>query len=100
SRSPMRSRWPRTPGSRQSRTPAARYATTTRWPLRRHEAWRSQSRVAAISVTDAAPQVGFRSVTARILDGKAVAGQIRTEVADRGRALSERGVNPGLGAAL
>ena len=29
------------------------------------------------------PQVGFRPVTARILDGKAVAGQIRSEVAER-----------------
>ena len=39
-------------------------------------------------------------MTARILDGKAVAGQIRTEVADRVRALSERGVTPGLAAVL
>jgi methylenetetrahydrofolate dehydrogenase (NADP+)/methenyltetrahydrofolate cyclohydrolase len=33
-------------------------------------------------------------VTARILDGKAIADQIRTEVADRVRALAERGVTP------
>ena len=39
-------------------------------------------------------------MTARILDGRAVAGQIRTEVADRVRALSERGVTPGLAAVL
>jgi methylenetetrahydrofolate dehydrogenase (NADP+)/methenyltetrahydrofolate cyclohydrolase len=39
-------------------------------------------------------------VTARILDGKAVAGQIRIEVADRVRALAERGVTPGLAAVL
>lgn len=39
-------------------------------------------------------------MTARILDGKAVAGQIRTEVADRVRALAERGVTPGLAAVL
>ena len=39
-------------------------------------------------------------MTARILDGKAVAGQIRIEVADRVRALAERGVTPGLAAVL
>jgi methylenetetrahydrofolate dehydrogenase (NADP+) / methenyltetrahydrofolate cyclohydrolase len=39
-------------------------------------------------------------VTARILDGKAVAGQVRIEVADRVRALAERGVTPGLAAVL
>jgi methylenetetrahydrofolate dehydrogenase (NADP+)/methenyltetrahydrofolate cyclohydrolase len=39
-------------------------------------------------------------VTARILDGKAIADQIRTEVADRVRALAERGVTPGLAAVL
>ena len=39
-------------------------------------------------------------MTARILDGKAVAAQIRSEVAERVRALSERGVTPGLAAVL
>ena len=39
-------------------------------------------------------------MTARILDGRAIAGQIRTEVADRVRALAERGVTPGLAAVL
>ncbi|MGZ4133092.1 MAG: bifunctional 5,10-methylenetetrahydrofolate dehydrogenase/5,10-methenyltetrahydrofolate cyclohydrolase [Actinomycetota bacterium] len=39
-------------------------------------------------------------MTARILDGKAIADQIRSEVADRVRALSERGVTPGLAAVL
>ncbi len=39
-------------------------------------------------------------MTARILDGKAIADQIRTEVADRVRALAERGVTPGLAAVL
>jgi methylenetetrahydrofolate dehydrogenase (NADP+)/methenyltetrahydrofolate cyclohydrolase len=34
-------------------------------------------------------------VTARIIDGKAIAAQVRTEVADRVRRLSERGVVPG-----
>ena len=40
------------------------------------------------------------AVTARILDGKAVAAQIRSEVSDRVRALAERGVTPGLAAVL
>jgi methylenetetrahydrofolate dehydrogenase (NADP+)/methenyltetrahydrofolate cyclohydrolase len=39
-------------------------------------------------------------VTARILDGKAIADQIRIEVADRVRALGERGITPGLAAVL
>ena len=39
-------------------------------------------------------------MTARILDGKAVAAQIRSEVSDRVRALAERGVTPGLAAVL
>jgi methylenetetrahydrofolate dehydrogenase (NADP+)/methenyltetrahydrofolate cyclohydrolase len=39
-------------------------------------------------------------VTARILDGKAIAAQIRSEVAERVRALAERGVTPGLAAVL
>jgi methylenetetrahydrofolate dehydrogenase (NADP+) / methenyltetrahydrofolate cyclohydrolase len=39
-------------------------------------------------------------VTARILDGKAVAAQIRSEVADRVRHLVERGITPGLAAVL
>jgi methylenetetrahydrofolate dehydrogenase (NADP+)/methenyltetrahydrofolate cyclohydrolase len=39
-------------------------------------------------------------VTARTLDGRAVAAQIRSEVAERVRALSERGVTPGLAAVL
>jgi methylenetetrahydrofolate dehydrogenase (NADP+) / methenyltetrahydrofolate cyclohydrolase len=39
-------------------------------------------------------------VTARILDGKATASQIRAEVAERVRALSEKGITPGLAAVL
>jgi methylenetetrahydrofolate dehydrogenase (NADP+)/methenyltetrahydrofolate cyclohydrolase len=39
-------------------------------------------------------------VTAQILDGKAIAAQIRSEVAERVRALAERGVTPGLAAVL
>src|SRR4051794_19194519 len=37
---------------------------------------------------------------ARIIDGKAAAAEIRAEVADRVRALSARGVTPGLAAVL
>ena len=39
-------------------------------------------------------------MTARTLDGRAVAAQIRSEVTERVRALSERGVTPGLAAVL
>jgi methylenetetrahydrofolate dehydrogenase (NADP+)/methenyltetrahydrofolate cyclohydrolase len=39
-------------------------------------------------------------VAATILDGKAIAAQIRSEVADRVRAIAERGVTPGLAAVL
>jgi methylenetetrahydrofolate dehydrogenase (NADP+)/methenyltetrahydrofolate cyclohydrolase len=39
-------------------------------------------------------------VTARILDGKAVAAQIRTEVSERVRALADSGITPGLAAVL
>jgi methylenetetrahydrofolate dehydrogenase (NADP+)/methenyltetrahydrofolate cyclohydrolase len=39
-------------------------------------------------------------VTAQLLDGKAIAAQIRSEVAERVRALAERGVTPGLAAVL
>jgi methylenetetrahydrofolate dehydrogenase (NADP+) / methenyltetrahydrofolate cyclohydrolase len=39
-------------------------------------------------------------VTARILDGRAIAAQIRSEVAERVRALAERAVMPGLAAVL
>jgi methylenetetrahydrofolate dehydrogenase (NADP+)/methenyltetrahydrofolate cyclohydrolase len=39
-------------------------------------------------------------VTARILDGRAMAGQIRREVAERVRALADRGIMPGLAAVL
>jgi methylenetetrahydrofolate dehydrogenase (NADP+)/methenyltetrahydrofolate cyclohydrolase len=39
-------------------------------------------------------------VTARILDGKATAAQIRAEVAERVRALSDKGITPGLAAVL
>jgi methylenetetrahydrofolate dehydrogenase (NADP+)/methenyltetrahydrofolate cyclohydrolase len=40
------------------------------------------------------------AVTARILDGKAIAAQIRSEVAERVRALAETGITPGLAAVL
>jgi methylenetetrahydrofolate dehydrogenase (NADP+)/methenyltetrahydrofolate cyclohydrolase len=40
------------------------------------------------------------AVTAEILDGKAIAAQIRSEVAERVQALAERGVVPGLAAVL
>jgi methylenetetrahydrofolate dehydrogenase (NADP+)/methenyltetrahydrofolate cyclohydrolase len=39
-------------------------------------------------------------VTAQILDGKAIAAQIRSEVAERVKALAERGIVPGLAAVL
>ena len=39
-------------------------------------------------------------MTARILDGKAVAAQIRSEVSERVRALAETGITPGLAAVL
>ena len=39
-------------------------------------------------------------MTARILDGRAVSAQIRSEVSERVRALSEKGVTPGLAAVL
>jgi methylenetetrahydrofolate dehydrogenase (NADP+)/methenyltetrahydrofolate cyclohydrolase len=39
-------------------------------------------------------------VTARIIDGKAMAAEIRSEVADRVRGVVERGVTPGLAAVL
>ena len=39
-------------------------------------------------------------MTARTLDGRAVAAQIRSEVSERVRALGERGVTPGLAAVL
>ncbi len=39
-------------------------------------------------------------MTARILDGKAIAAQVRSEVSERVRALAERGVTPGLAAVL
>jgi methylenetetrahydrofolate dehydrogenase (NADP+) / methenyltetrahydrofolate cyclohydrolase len=42
----------------------------------------------------------MRAVTARILDGKAIAAQIRSEVAERVRALAETGITPGLAAVL
>jgi len=40
------------------------------------------------------------AVSARILDGKAVAAQIRSEVAERIRALHDTGITPGLAAVL
>lgn len=39
-------------------------------------------------------------MTARILDGKAIAEQIRSEVSERVHALAERGITPGLAAVL
>ena len=39
-------------------------------------------------------------MSARIIDGKALAAEIRTEVADRVRRLGDRGVTPGLAAVL
>jgi methylenetetrahydrofolate dehydrogenase (NADP+)/methenyltetrahydrofolate cyclohydrolase len=42
----------------------------------------------------------MRPVTARILDGRAISAQIRSEVSERVRALAERGVTPGLAAVL
>jgi methylenetetrahydrofolate dehydrogenase (NADP+)/methenyltetrahydrofolate cyclohydrolase len=39
-------------------------------------------------------------VTATILDGKAIAAQIRSEIAERVKALVERGVQPGIAAVL
>ncbi len=42
----------------------------------------------------------MRLVTARVLDGRAVSADIRSEVSERVRALSEKGVTPGLAAVL
>ena len=42
----------------------------------------------------------MRLVTARVLDGRAVSADIRSEVSERVRALSEKGVIPGLAAVL
>lgn len=39
-------------------------------------------------------------MTARIIDGKAIAAEVRAEVAERVRALAERGIRPGLAAIL
>ena len=39
-------------------------------------------------------------MTANVIDGKAMAAEIRAEVADRVRALGERGITPGLAAVL
>ena len=39
-------------------------------------------------------------MTAKILDGRAIAAQIRSEVSERVRALAERGITPGLAALL
>ena len=39
-------------------------------------------------------------MTARILDGRAVAAQIRSEVSERVKALADHGVTPGLAAVL
>lgn len=39
-------------------------------------------------------------MSARILDGKAIAAQVRAEVAERARALTERGAQPGLAAVI
>ena len=39
-------------------------------------------------------------MTARILDGRAIAAQIRSEVSERVKALAERGITPGLAAIL
>ncbi|MDP9296796.1 MAG: bifunctional 5,10-methylenetetrahydrofolate dehydrogenase/5,10-methenyltetrahydrofolate cyclohydrolase, partial [Actinomycetota bacterium] len=39
-------------------------------------------------------------MTARLIDGKAISAQVREEVAERVRALAERGVQPGLAAVL
>ena len=39
-------------------------------------------------------------MTARILDGRAIAAQIRSEVSERVQALAERGITPGLAAIL
>jgi methylenetetrahydrofolate dehydrogenase (NADP+)/methenyltetrahydrofolate cyclohydrolase len=39
-------------------------------------------------------------MTAKIIDGKAIAAQVRADVAERVRALKERGIQPGLAAVL
>ena len=39
-------------------------------------------------------------MSARILDGKAVAAKVRSEVAERVRALHDTGITPGLAAVL
>jgi len=39
-------------------------------------------------------------MTAQLIDGKRIAAEIRAEVAERTRALAERGIRPGLGVVL
>ena len=45
-------------------------------------------------------RLGWPSVSATILDGRAVAAQIRAEIAERVMALVDRGIQPGLAAVL
>ena len=68
-------------------------------------AWQWSSPADATSATDRAQPyrwlAGYgEDVTARIIDGKAIAAEVRAEVAHRVKALADRGVTPGLAAVL
>ena len=60
-------------------------------------AWRPSARVARLP---AAPRETIRGVTAKVLDGKATATQIKDELRLRVKALTDRGIIPGLGTVL
>ena len=91
---------------RDCRGPVRVARSATRRSSRRPSgtAWPSSSRAGATSVTEFGRPVRttgrIRPVTATIIDGKAIAAQIRSEVAERVQGLQERGVIPGLAAVL
>src|SRR5512140_136584 len=94
SRSPTASRsWPE-PGCAPWPNPAARSATT--WSSRppRPRASRCTSPAYGTSTTKGT------DVTAQVLDGKALAAEIRAELTQRVAALAARGTVPGLGTVL
>src|SRR6516162_311736 len=94
SRSPTALRsWPG-PGCAPWPNPAARSATTWSWRPPRPRASRCTSPAYATSTTEGTV------VTAQVLDGKAVAAQIRAELTLRVEALAGQGVVPGLGTVL
>src|SRR2546429_8261498 len=94
SRSPTASRsWPR-PACAPWPNPAARSATT--WSSRPPRPRASRCTLLAYGTST----TKGTDVTAQVLDGKALAGQIRAELTQRAAALAARGVVPGLGTVL